>query len=480
MASNNKIIGRQREIELLNRYAQSGKPEFIAIYGRRRVGKTFLIQNVFRQRMTYATTGVIGGDATAQMHAFIDAMDIFGSPVEKMPHDWYEAFAVLRRFLTKRIVKGERCIVFIDELPCFDTMRSDFANALGYFWNSWAVQQPEMMLIVCGSSTSWMMKNIIDSHGGLHDRITHEMHLREFTLHDTELFLKSNGFLWDRLTILQAYMICGGVPYYLDMMAKEESLAQNIDRLFFDDGAEMKREFNRLYSTLFSSPEPYVAIVEALAKKQQGLTRAEVATALNIEPNGRLTAMLRNLLDCDIVRFYRTKEKKISTRGGIYQLTDMFSNFFMKFVKEATTDRNYWQNSLNTPVQNTWLGLAFERVCVKHVEQLKRALHIDTIRTEYYAWRGHDESSGERAQIDLVIERADRIANICEMKYSQREYALSKPEHERLQRRIDLFVRSTAYKGGVMPVIVTTNALAVNAYSEYIAAVVTLNDLFAP
>lgn len=474
------LIGRQAEKEQLERIYDSGRPEFVALYGRRRVGKTYLINEVFRDRMTFSMTGVLNEGMEAQRMAFVDAMDLYGEPVADPPATWYDAFRLLRRFLTRRMAETKgRCVVFIDELPCLDTRGSGFVNALGHFWNSWASLQPRLMLIVCGSATSWMKEQVIDSHGGLHDRITHEIHLREFTLGETEQYLQAQGFPWDRTLVLQTYMVMGGVPYYLGLLLPQECLAQNIDRLFFQPGATMRREFQRLYHTLFSSPEPYIAIVEALFKRKGGLTRDEIAAAIGRESNGRLTKMLQNLVDCDLVRFYRVRNKKVSARGGLYQLLDFFSLFYLQFMADSTTDGHFWSKSLATPTVNTWMGLAFERVCLAHVEQIKRALRIEAIRNEYYSWRSVKDDSGSMAQIDLVIERADRMVNICEAKYSEAPYALNKDEYMRFQRRMMLFQQQTAFRGGIIPTFLTVNGLQRNAYSEHILAVITLDHLFA-
>lgn len=471
------LIGRERETTLLESYVQSGRAEFVAVYGRRRVGKTFLVNQTFKGRLAFAMTGIIDGDKRAQMHAFMDAMDMFGKTLHQVPSNWYEVFQLLRHFLTEKIEKtGGRVIVFIDELPCFDTRNSDFASALGYFWNSWASLQERLLLIVCGSATSWMMKNIIDSHGGLHNRITHEIHLHEFTLRETEAYLHGNGFVWDRLTVAQTYMVMGGVPYYLSLLDSGESLAQNIDRLFFRPDGEMRREFNRLYKTLFVTPEPYIAIIEALFSRKQGMTRDEIAKATGKDANGRLTQMLQNLVDSDIVRFYYTKQKKVSSRGGIYQLLDFYSIFYLQFVHRKAANEQFWTKSLNTPTTNTFFGLSFERICMAHVQQIKRALHIDTIRTEHFAWRSTDAS--QKAQIDLVIERADRMVNVCEVKYSERPYLLGKDEYERLQNRIALYQQQTNAKGGILPTFITTCGLQHNAYSEHIPCRILLDELF--
>ncbi len=478
MSSVDNIIGREKEITLLNSYASSNQAEFIAVYGRRRVGKTFLINNVFSDQLVFSMTGIIGGDKREQINSFIDAMDIYGSPLSQAPSDWYAAFRELRHLLLKKMVDGKRSVIFIDELPCFDTHLSDFINALGHFWNSWASLQPNLMLVVCGSATSWMMKNIINSHGGLHDRITHEIHLKEFTLRETESYLKANGFDWDRLMVAQVYMIMGGIPYYLSLLNKQESLAQNIDRLFFSNSGEMRREFGRLYKTLFAIPDPYISIVEFLFKTRQGKSRDDIAKAIGKNANGRLSQMLQNLIDCDIIRFYRMKNKKISTRGGLYQLTDLYSIFYLTFVKDGTSEEQFWSKSQNTPQLSSWLGLSFERLCHKHIAEIKRALHIDTIKTEYYSWRYQGDDGKQKSQIDLVIERADKMTNICEIKYSAAPYRLDKDEFDKCQRRYEDFKHSTGAKGGIIPTLITTYPPIRNAYSERFLAQITLDELF--
>lgn len=473
-----KIIGRKNEIRSLKNYAVSGRAEFVALYGRRRVGKTFLVNYVFENKLTFSMTGILDGDKKAQIHAFTDALDMYGCEDKRIPKDWYEAFQMLRHFLSEKVKQATPCIVFIDELPSFDTRKSDFIKALGYFWNSWASKREKFLLIVCGSSTSWMMKNVIDSHGGLHDRITREIHLKEFNLHETEEYLIEYGFSWDRLMILQTYMIMGGIPYYLSLLDKSDSLAQNIDRLCFHQSGEMRREFQRLYKTLFASPDPYINIVETLFKKKRGMTRDEIAKAVNTSNNGNLTKVLQNLVDCDIVRFYKVKDKKISSRSGLFQLMDFFSIFHLQFMKNRTTNEHFWTQSLNTPEVNTWMGLSFERVCLAHIQEIKQALGIDGIKTEHYSWHGINPENQQRAQIDIIIERADRMINVCEAKYSEKKYVLNKEEYDKYMSRIELFKWQTAFSGGIIPTFITANELHRNVYSEHIPVQITIDDIF--
>lgn len=474
-----RLIGREKEIESLEAYVDSGQAEFIAIYGRRRVGKTFLINQLFRNRLAFSLTGIIDGTPSEQMESFVQALEFNGYKINEHPKNWLTAFAELRKFLQPKINSGEPCIVFIDEISCFDSQRSGFVRALGFFWNSWASLQDNLKLIICGSVTSWMITNIIDSKGGLHNRVTHEIALHQFTLHETELYLLNRGFNWSRFTILQAYMCLGGVPYYLSLLSASESLAENLDRLFFDRDAELQKEYSRLYKTLFKSPEPYMKIVKLLAESKQGLTRQEISTKLKISGKA-LTVQLGNLQSCDIIRLYYVKEAKIKKNGGIYQLMDFYSHFYLKFAFLGLGDAQYWSHHLNTPAINNWYGMSFERVCLAHVNQIKIILRFDRISTQFYSWRSKtDVASHKRgAQIDIIIDRADDMINVCEVKYSKSQYELTKSEFDKLQNRINRFRGETKTKKGVILTMITTEDLLPNKYANDIDSQITLNDLF--
>ena len=471
-----KLIGREQEIRLLREYTTSDRPEFVAIYGRRRVGKTFLINRLFDGKMTFSMTGVLDGSMSEQMDAFVDAMQEYSGSLIDKPETWMAAFRILKAFLKKKVALKQRCIVFLDELPSMDTQRSGFVRALGYFWNSWASLQDNLTLIVCGSSTSWMISHIVDDKGGLHDRITHEMHLRSFSLRETEAYLKSRGFKWERLSVMQAYMALGGVPYYLRMLNKQESFAMNIDRLFFGENEEMRREYNRLYSTLFKSPDSYTSIVLALSKIRSGMTRNELKKALGKDSSGSLSKKLEDLVSCDIIRKYVVREKNVKKNSAIYQLTDFYSQFYLTFVSKAETETNYWTNHIGTSEVNTWLGLSYERLCMAHVAQIKQALGIDRISTKFYSWRSKDEKN--KAQIDLILERADGMINVFEIKYSDTEYLLDKDEDKKLRDRIAKFKKETEIKGTLWPTLITTYGLKDGIHSSTFVATLTMDDLF--
>lgn len=468
------LIGREHEIELLKEYIASDRAEFIAIYGRRRVGKTFLVTETFSGQLCFDMTGVIDGTKDDQLTSFMLSLQAVGYGGSK-PKTWYEAFDALRDILTKRGT-DDKAIIFIDELPCLDTPRSGLVKALDLFWNGWANRQKNIKLIVCGSATTWMIDNIIDNHGGLHNRITHEMHIHPFTLHETEEFLLANHFHWNRLTVCQTYMVLGGIPYYLSLLSPKEGFTANIDRLFFSHDAEMRNEYHRLFSSLFRNPQPYLKIIQLLTSKKKGMTRQEIKSEIDQTSGGHLTRMLENLQNCDFIRYYHIRDKKINISNGIYQLTDFYVQFYNDFCRRDTTDEHFWTNSLNTSQQNNWYGLAFERLCMAHIAQIKQALGISAIRTEYYSWRS--KTSKPKAQIDLIIERADQIINLCEIKYSRVPYAISASEEEKLRNRIADFMAETSVRQAVNLTFITTYGLKENSHSSEVVSQVTMGELF--
>jgi len=431
-----------------------------------------LITSFFKNSFAFDTTGILEGNKTDEMDAFYTSLQNYGYDGPR-PAKWMEAFNILRFLLEPKMKRG-RVVVFIDELPCLDTPRSGFVKALDYFWNSWASRQSNFFLIVCGSATSWMVNNLVASRGGLHNRVTHEMHLHAFGLNETELYLKSMHINWDRMSILRTYMVLGGIPYYLNMLRKEESPVQNIDRLFFGNQAELKGEYGRLYSSLFKSPEKYISVVKALSKNKKGLTRKEIIESTDLSENGHLSDILNDLVNCDFIRYYNVAGKE--SNGGYYQLVDYYTHFYLDYGAKKVKDSEYWSHMLNTPAQNTWYGLAFERVCMDHVPQILRSIGIDRIQTDYYSWRS--TSSMPKSQIDLVIDRADGIITICEMKYSADAYLMTQLEAGKISTRLQNYISENTPKKGVQTALVTTIGLKQSKNADAVQYVIVLNDLF--
>jgi hypothetical protein len=466
-----KIIGRDAELARLAKYNQSGKTEFIALYGRRRVGKTSLIRFFFKDKFDFFASGVLEGDKDDQKNAFIGALAKYGYDGPK-PNNWHDAFKALGTIIARNKRK-KRCVVFIDEISCFDIQYSNFVKELGIFWNAIAAWYDNVFLVICGSATSWMIRNVIDNRGGLHRRATHEMHLRPFSLFQSEIYFKAKNFKWDRMTILQVYAALGGIPYYFSLLDPIKSAAENIDMLFFSTDAEFKDEFRRLYTSLFRNPEKYMDIIKLLSGSKTGMTRKEISTALKISSGEDLTTMLKDLVYSDLILPYSNCGKKNSV---IYRLVDFFTIFYLTFCNATVTDRAFWRHTLNTPPQNTWYGLAFERVCLFHIWEIIQSLRLDTMLTKYYSWR--NKANKPAGQIDMIIERADGITDICEMKYSRYEYTQNAEESRKLEHRIKAFQSENKDHEATRIILITTKGLVQGEHSGDFDKVLTLKDLF--
>ncbi len=270
-------------------------------------------------------------------------------------------------------------------------------------------------------------------------------------------------------------MALGGVPYYWRLLERGLSPAQNFDALFFSTTAKLRMEYDELYGSLFKKPAPYEAIVSALGEKGTGLSRAELSAATGFPETGTLTRQLEELEQCGFIRKYVALGQK--NKGAVFQLIDNFTLFHFMADKAARGigGRN-WTQSVDSPFVSTWEGIAFERVCLQHIRQIKAALQIGGVATQVAAWRG--EADGERAQIDLVIDRADGIVNLCEMKFGREPYSLDAEELRRLERRRWIFKAATGTRKAVHLTMVVAPELKRNAAAFDVQSVVSLDDLF--
>ena len=463
-----QIIGRKRETEELTRLKESNQAEFVAVYGRRRVGKTWLIRSYFRDKFTFYTTGMARGDRQEQLQNFYNSICSYSKSNPKQPKDWYETFELLKDVIKRS--RQRKKIVFLDELPWMDTQKSEFLKAIELFWNSWGCMQKNLLLIVCGSAASWMVNNIIRNKGGLHNRLTCHLHLSPFTLSETKLYLHSQGIRWNEDLIAECYMIMGGIPYYLHLLSRSKSLAQNIDRLFFAENALLKDEFNSLYNSLFKKSEDYVKIISALSKKRSGYTRDDIVKATGLSNGGGLTRRLDELEQCGFVRRY----KPIKGKVPIYQLVDFYSLFYFQFIEGAHHfDRDAWQHLQATPRYSTWLGLSFEKLCFAHIYAIQKTLGIIGIATKTYPLQTPN------AQMDMVIERADKVITLCEMKYTAKQYSITKQEADKLRNRADELGNYFPIQKQVLISFVSNRLVKRNIYyNSLITNNITLKDLF--
>lgn len=474
------IIGRKEEQRILHECYHSGRPEFVAVYGRRRIGKTFLVKQFFNEQFDFYFTGAYRASRNDQLLNFKMTLERFANHEIKMPKSWIEAFFELRDYLES--LGNRRKLVFIDELPWLDTPRSNFVSAIELFWNQWASDQ-NLMLVTCGSATSWMINKLLGDKGGLHNRVTRSIYLAPFTLGETEEFLKHNGMVFSRYQTAECYMTLGGTPYYLNMLQPRLSLAQNINKLFFEESAPLRMEFEFLFRSLFNDSKNYRKVVEHLSKRGKGMTRQELINDCGIPDNGKLSTVLDDLCNCDFIRRYQPINR--TQRDVIYQLTDLFSLFHLKYVKNHSgMDETFWTDSIDSPSRRAWCGYAFEQLCLLHVKQIKNALGISGIQSHVCSWSkpstvDTDGIRQEGAQIDLVIDRRDDTINLCEMKFSLTPFEITPAYLRHINDRRELFRQSVATRKAIHLTFVTTYGLVHNAQSGMIQSVVTLDDLFS-
>ncbi|MDR0518636.1 MAG: ATP-binding protein [Clostridiales Family XIII bacterium] len=474
-----KIIGREKEKYILDCCCESNRSEFVAVYGRRRVGKTFLVRKFFENRFAFYATGILDGDRDEQLRNFNEEISARGHSNLAPATNWREAFANLSRLIEGK-PKAEKKIVFLDEIPWMDTMHSGFLSALDHFWNRWASVRGDVLLIVCGSATSWMVGNLVNNKGGLHNRLTRQILLAPFTLNECESYYRSRNISMSRYEMVEAYMIFGGVPYYMSLMDGRYSLYQNVDMLYFEDGAELRNEYSNLYRSLFRDAENYSRVVQALASKNIGLSRQEIVKFSKLPNGGSLTRILEDLIACGFVRVYRAFGR--DRRGSLYQLIDGFSRFHIRFSKKRDSYSNkFWLQFSSTPAHNAWSGIAFEQVCLLHVDQIKQKLGISGILTEVSSWRSNEKAGNGRhgAQIDLVIDRSDKVINLCEIKYASGEFAIDRKYDAVLRDRRSAFAAATQTRKAVHTTMITTFGVKRNEYKGAVQSEVTIDDLFS-
>lgn len=476
----NTIIGRKKERELFNDIYATQKPALVAVYGRRRVGKTFLVRQHFNNSFDFSFTGTYQMPRQGQLSLFNQELRRFSGQEFPLAKDWFSAFEQLRQYLSS--LNKKRLILFFDELPWMETPKSSFMQAFSYFWNTWASTRKGLKLFVCGSSTTWMLDKLIGDKGGLYGRVTHTVYLAPFTLGETEAYLQANGIRWNRYQILEIYMVMGGIPFYLEMLKPKLTFDQNVDNLFFAANAPLRMEYGFLFRSLFNDAQLYRQVVETIAKRSQGMTRQQIKEELGLGDGGVLTVVLENLVRCDFLRRYAAFGK--SERNALYQLTDLFSLFHLRFVADNNgQDAQFWSNMRENPSRVAWRGYAFEQVCLHHIPQIKEAIGIKAVLSNVCSWScptftDKDGNPWQGTQIDLLIDRRDQVINICEMKYANDVYIIDKDYEERLRRRLSTFQHLTRTRKALHLTFITTYGLSRNTHSGNVQTEVTMGDLF--
>jgi len=473
-----KLTGRTTEQTLLREALVSGAPELIALYGRRRVGKTFLVRQTLSHALVFEFVGTKDANLPTQLERFKKTLGraIGNDKIYQLPAKWADAFDQLSHYLTPKLNAG-RSVVFMDEFPWMNSHKSGFLPAFDHWWNSWGTKQKNLVVIICGSAASWMIQHIVNNKGGLHNRITRKIRLLPFHLKETEEFLQARNVNIDRYQILQLYMVIGGIPHYLKEVKKGESATQAIDRICFTKDGLLTGEFKNLYHSLFDDAARHLAIVKALAGNQAGMTRTELITKTKLTSGGTVTGLLEELIESGFVTDWQPYDKK--SKDTIYKLSDEFTHFYLKFMaSNRSSGEGVWQSFSSGQSWKSWSGVAFERVCLKHVAQIKKELGILGVSIEVSAWR-YLPSNGKGAQIDLLLDRKDFVINVCEMKYSESEFTIDKACATALENKKQVLKSQTKTKKSIFLTFVTTFGITNNEYAKrLIQNSITIDSLF--
>jgi len=476
---NNELIGRSREKAILKKALASNEPEMVAVIGRRRVGKTFLIRTVYENKIDLEFTGIQHTPTKAQIENFHFLVDIFAAGKEPLPtpKNWLAAFRQLITVLEgKRKIKRKR-ILFFDELPWLASRRSGFLAAFGFFWNNWASKN-KILVVICGSAASWMIKKVVQNKGGLHNRITKRIYLKPFTLLETEQYFEAKRFRFNRYQTAQIYMIMGGIPHYLKEIEAGKSAIQNIDDICFSEEGLLFDEFSNLYPALFEKADNHIAIVRALGQKWKGLTRKEIVKSSKLPEGGGVTKVLKELIHSGFVSVYYPFGKK--KKEMLYRLTDEYSLFYLHFIEnKRIQEKGMWKRLSQTSIYKSWSGYAFESLCLKHTSQIKKALEIGGIYSEAssFSFAGNDDFSG--TQIDLLIDRNDGVINLCELKFYKGQFTITKDYAANLRRKMTIFSEIAKTNKQVFLTLITTFGITDNKHSlGLVDNALTLDALF--
>ncbi|MDR1653428.1 MAG: ATP-binding protein [Prevotellaceae bacterium] len=463
------IIGRNKEKSDFQHFYEIEQPEFVAVYGRRRVGKTFLIKEFFAEKFTFYVTGLANAEKQAQLENFNVSLNFYAGLPYPQVKTWMEAFRQLIHLLEHSRKRGKK-VIFIDEMPWLDTPKSDFLTALEFFWNSWASSRPDILLIACGSATSWMTNKLLKNKGGLYNRVTRRMFIAPFTLGECEAYFAAKKMNYEKKDIAEAYFAFGGIPFYLNLFEKGKSVAQNIDFLCFGENAPLQNEFELLFASLFKHPQIYTQVVDYLSNKKKGQLRDDIGRHTG-NKGGGLTATLNELELCGFIKSAASYGKKAKEK--IFRLTDPFVLFYYSFMKNNNhLEGDFYLSQINSGRYKNWAGHAFENLCLAHIKQIKTKLGIAAVSTNIVNWRSNT------AEIDLMIDRRDNVVNICEIKYYDGEFTIDKAYSQVLQNKRAAFIDKTKTRKAIHTTLITTYGVKHNEYWNNIQSEVAMDDLF--
>lgn len=443
-----KIVGRDLEREKLEEALNSHRSELIAIYGRRRIGKTYLIKEFYSKNIIFSFSGLRNGTRPDQIENFmLELRGVTDKFQGERPQNWLQAFNILKQYLNGVRKTKKKKVIFIDEFPWVDTLRSGFLPAFENFWNTYGTTRSDLIVVVCGSAASYMIKKIIRNRGGLHNRITRKIKLEPFKLVEVKEFLLYKGIALPEIEILKIYMALGGVAEYLEYLQNGDSSVTAIDRICFQKGAQLEHEFNEVFKSLFEEGSYHEQIINALSKGQKrGMTRDEILKDQGLSSGGQFTKSLMELIESGFVEQYPSFRS--NSKITLFRIFDEFFLFHLQFI--APFKGNRWTQLYTKKEYVSWSGFAFEMICYKHVESIKRELKCDQIVSTNYSW------SNKKAQIDLVIDRNDNTVNLCEIKFYNDNCIIDSDYAAKLRDKETQFKADTGTKKGVNTVMITT------------------------
>lgn len=472
------IVGRKIEKNRIERLLVSDRSAFLAITGRRRVGKTYLIDTLLGPYFCFSITGIQNGNQAAQLINFgVKLSEYSGSDQPQQFADWQVAFLYLKSYL-KNLDRTKKQVIFLDELPWIATPKSGFIQFLAHFWNDFLSKEPHFILVICGSATSWISQKIINDPGGLHNRVTEHIHLFPFTMAETKEFLHSRGLLFSNQDIAKTYMLLGGIPFYLEKLQRGEGVSSAIERICFAPTGMLHNEYSNLFQALFNNPDMHRQIVATLASKQYGMNHESILSAIGIsKPTGSYNRAIEELIISDFIVESAPWGKK--KRGAIFRLVDEFSHFYHRFLSQQKKyTPGIWQQWSEHQTFKSWSGYAFETLCLKHIDTIKKALGIAAVYTEVGSFQIPATQNEPGIQIDLILDRKDGYINLCEIKFHSGPYAIDKNEYQRLIVTRQRFIDSTKTKKQVFWTFITNHGLVQNAYAVELADTqLTLEDL---
>lgn len=476
-----KIVGRKKEQKVLDKIWRSNNAELVAIYGRRRVGKTFLVREFFcKQKRYFELTGMKETSVRQQLKNFTDAFSKTFHPIDR-PKNWRDAFSLLNKEFEKK--PFQKHLIFFDELPWLAGKKSGFIQALDYFWNAYWSQIPHIKIILCGSAASWMLEHLINAKGGLHNRLTFYIQIEPFNLYETKEYLIAKKVRLSEKHLLDLYMVMGGIPHYLNYIDATKSAEQNIQNICFASSGFLLTEFRRLFASLFDAAEVNLSIIREIAKRREGISREELISKTGMSSGGTFNKRIDELQAAGFIQGYIPYHHKKKEQH--FRVIDEYSAFYLTWIDpiidKGFTQHNYWKSCFRKSQWATWAGYAFESLCLKHLPQILKSLDLESTPCVIGSWRFTPKkgSKDAGAQIDLLFDRHDNAVTLCEIKYSSTKYAIDKSYAKELIRKMDVFKERTGTNKQLFMAFITTMGVKKGLWGkEAVSDEVTLRDLF--